>query len=99
MENTNWVRVSSKPQPASLISVIISLYCPNSILQPTACSEVKEQFRISKNIVSDVLVGAEDIFMTLCDLAKVEVDQRHQAVDSISFARVLIDGYQISPRH
>ena len=37
--------------------------------------------------------------MTLCELADVEVDQRHQAVDSISFARVLVDDYKASPRH
>ena len=29
--------------------------------------------------------------MTLCDLAKVQVNQQKQAVDSISFARVLVD--------
>ena len=37
--------------------------------------------------------------MTLCDLAQVKVDQEKQAVDSISFARVLIDDYKGSPRH
>ena len=37
--------------------------------------------------------------MTLCDLAHIDVDQRLQAVDSISFAPVLVDGYQASPRH
>ena len=37
--------------------------------------------------------------MTLCDLAKVQVDQKEQAVDSISFARVLVDGYKFSPRY
>ena len=36
--------------------------------------------------------------MTLCDLAQVQVDQQEQAVDSISFARVLVDGYKFSPR-
>ena len=36
--------------------------------------------------------------MTLCDLAKVQVNQQKQAVDSISFARVLVDGYKFSPR-
>ena len=38
------------------------------------------------------------MFMTLCDLAQVQVDQQEQAVDSISFARVLVDGYKFSPR-
>ena len=37
--------------------------------------------------------------MTLCDLVKVKVNQQNQAVDSISFARVLVDGYQGSLRH
>ena len=39
------------------------------------------------------------MFMTLCDLAKVQVDQQEQAVDSISFTHVLVHGYKISPRH
>ena len=37
--------------------------------------------------------------MTLCDLAKVHVNQQKQAVDSISFVRVLVDGYKFSPRN
>ena len=37
--------------------------------------------------------------MTLCDLAKVQVNQQEQAVDSISFVRVLVDDYKHSPRY
>ena len=60
---------------------------------------MREHFRIPANSESDALVGAEDLFITLCDLVKVQVDQQAQAVDSISFAQVLVDGYKISPRH
>ena len=39
------------------------------------------------------------MYMTLCDLAHVDVDQERQAVDSISFARTLLEDPGVSPRH
>ena len=63
-----------------------------------ACREVKEQYRIPSNTESSALVGLEDLFITMCDLAHVPVDQARQAVDSISFAQTLLQDPDLSRR-
>ena len=98
MDNTQ--RVSTRSNLKQSRPSVLSQPRPQSPTNSThAPRQVREHFRIPTNTQSDALVGAEDMFMTLCDLAKVQVNQQEQAVDSISFARVLVDGYKFSPRY